>query len=69
MLSLKLGLRAPQRVASRRRVSQLGRQLVAARIAVKLVLGGIDLRALTKVALDVCADRLIAAVSVQGRVR
>jgi hypothetical protein len=58
---LRLLLAAPQPLAAGARIDKLGRQLIAARLAQALVLGGIRPHSLGEHPLDLPTDRAVAA--------
>ena len=68
LLGLDLALGALQPRPARDRIGQLARQLVAARVAKLLVLGGVDLVGLGQDPLDLLADLLVGPVGRQARV-
>ena len=69
LLGLQLALGALEPLAARDRIGQLGRQLVAARVAEALVLGGIDRVGLGQDPVDLLADLLVGPVRRDARVR
>jgi len=68
LLRLELLLAAPQPLAARPRVGQIGRQLVAARVAEPLVIFGVGVGRLLENPLDLLTDRAIALGRLPGGV-
>ena len=68
LLRLELLLAAPQPLAARPRVGQIGRQLVAARVAEPLVIFGVGVGRLLENPLDLLSDRAIALGRLPGGV-